>query len=112
MMKRVFIFAQQALFAQGVMSLLGHEPALKVIGCEAELAVALRQIREMQPDVVILVQKDAALTTAPDAIATRFLGEELHTKIIALNLHDNTICIYQREQRVIKEVADLLAAIG
>lgn len=112
MIKRVFIFANQAMFAQGVMSLLAHEPGLEVIGCEADLEAALRQLRETQPDVVIVAQKEATLAPALDAIATRFLAEELHSKIIALNLHDNTICIYQREQRVIKEVADLLAAIA
>lgn len=111
-MKRVFIFANQAMFAQGVMSLLGHEPDLTIIGWEADLDEALRQVRQTQPDVVILAQKDATLAAALDAIATRFLAEELNTKIIELNLHDNTVCIYQREQRVITEVADLLTAIA
>lgn len=111
-MKRVFIFANHAMFAQGVMSLLAHEPDLTVVGWEADLDEALRQVREIQPTVVILAQQDAALATTLDAIATRFLAEELNTKIIELNLHDNTICIYQREQRVIKEVEDLLAVIA
>ena len=112
MIKRVFIFANQALFAQGVMSLLAHEPGLEIIGCGDDLEAALRQLHEIQPDVVILAKKDATLAPALDTLATRFLAEELNTKIIELNLHDNTICIYHREQRVVKEVADLLAAIG
>jgi len=39
------------------------------------------------------------------------LREGLETKVIGLNLQDNTICIYRGEQRVVKDVKDLVEAI-
>jgi len=41
----------------------------------------------------------------------RILREGVGTKVIGLNLQDNTICIYRGEQRVVKEVKDLVEAI-
>jgi hypothetical protein len=39
------------------------------------------------------------------------LREGVGTKVIGLNLEDNTVCIYRGEQRVVKEVEDLVEAI-
>jgi DNA-binding NarL/FixJ family response regulator len=111
-MKRVFIFANQTMFAQGVDSLLGYESDLEVVGWETDPDQAIRHIREIQPDVVILARQDVSHFASLDAIAMRFLREGLGAKIIGLNLQDNTICIYHWEQRVIREVEDLLAAIA
>ena len=41
----------------------------------------------------------------------RILGAGLEIKVIGLNLEDNTLCIYCGEQRVVKEVGDLVRAI-
>jgi hypothetical protein len=39
------------------------------------------------------------------------LREGLETKVIGLNLQDNTMCVYRGEQRVVREVKDLVEAI-
>ncbi len=38
------------------------------------------------------------------------LREGVGTKVIGLNLQDNTMCVYRGEQRVVKEVKDLVEA--
>ena len=48
---------------------------------------------------------------APTPAVVRILREGVGTKVIGLNLQDNTICIYRGEQRVVKEVEDLVEAI-
>jgi DNA-binding NarL/FixJ family response regulator len=110
-MERVFIFSNRSLFTQGVDSLLEREPGLEVVGWETDPDEAIRRIRKVQPDVVILASEDATLWPSADAI--RLLREGLGTKIkiIGLNLQDNTLCIYHGEQREVKEVGDLVRAI-
>jgi len=110
-MRRVFILSNRSLFTQGVDSLLEREPDLEVVGWETDPDKAIRCIQKIQPDVVILTGEDA--TQRPSANAVRLFREGLVTKIkiIGLNLQDNTICIYHGEQRVVKEMQDLLKAI-
>ena len=109
-MKRVFILSSHPLFGQGVESLLRQESRLEIVGREANVDNAMERIKELQPDVVILDGGDAAY--APTGEVMRILRERVGTKVIGLNLHDNTICIYRGEQRVVKEVKDLVEAIG
>jgi len=59
--------------------------------------------------VVILNSSDPAGDHAPAVM--RILREGVGAKVIGLNLQDNTMCIYRGEQRVVKEVKDLVEAI-
>jgi len=62
-----------------------------------------------QPDVVIVDSGDPADDPMPAVM--RILREGVGIKVIGLNLQDNTMCIYRGEQRVVKEVKDLVEAI-
>jgi FdhD protein len=70
---------------------------------------AIERINELRPDVVILDSADPAWKATPTVM--RILKERLGTKVIGLNLHDNTICVYREERRMAKEVKDLVMAI-
>ena len=108
-MKRVFILSSHPLFSQGVENLLRREAGLDIVGREADADKALERIKEIRPDVVIL---DCAEPECDPTLAVmRILREGLETKVIGLNLQDNTICIYRGEQRVVKDVKDLVEAI-
>ncbi len=109
-MKRVFILSTHPLFSQGVESLLRHEPGLEIVGWQADVDNAIERIKELQADVVILDSGDLACNLTPAVM--RILREGGGTKVIGLNLQDNTMCIYRGEQRVVKEVKDLVEAIG
>ena len=104
-MKRVFILSSHPLFSQGVESLLRQEPGVDIVGRETDVDKAIERIKELQPDVVILDNGDPT----PEVMC--ILREGVGTKVIGLNLQDNTICIYRGEQRVVKEVEDLVEAI-
>lgn len=104
-MKRIFMFSTHPLFGRGVESLLCQETGLEIVGWETEVDKAVERIRELQPDVVILDSGDPA----PEVVG--ILREGLGTKVIGLNLQDNTMCIYRGEQRVVKRIEDLVEAM-
>jgi DNA-binding NarL/FixJ family response regulator len=108
-MKRVFILSSHPLFSQGIENLLRREAGLEIVGRETDVDKALERIKELQPNVVIL--ECAEPTCDPTPVLTHLLRERVETKIIGLNLQDNTMCIYRGEQRVVKEVKDLIEAI-
>ncbi len=108
-MMRVLILSNHPLFGQGVESLLRRETGLEIVGRDADVDKAMERIKELQPDVVILDSGDPSCTLTPAVM--RILREGVETKVIGLNLQDNTICIYRGEQRVVKEVKDLLEAM-
>jgi TorA maturation chaperone TorD len=108
-MKRVFLLSSHPLFGQGVESLLRRETGLEIVGCERDVDKAMERIEELWPDVVIVDSSDPGVDLTPEVMC--ILRERLGTKIIGLNLHDNTLCIYRGEQRVVKEVEDLVEAI-
>ena len=62
-----------------------------------------------QPDVVIVDSGDPGCD--PTLAMTRILREGVGTKVVGLDLEDNTMCIYRGEQRVVKEARDLVEAI-
>jgi DNA-binding NarL/FixJ family response regulator len=108
-MRRVFILSSHALFSHGVESLLRQEPGLEIVGRETDVDRAIERIQELRPDVVIFDNNDPEADFRP--VVMRILREGLGTKVIGLNLRDNTVCIYRGEQRVLKEVKDLVEAI-
>ena len=108
-MRRVFILSSHPLFSHGVENLLRRESRLEIVGREADVDKAMERIKELQPDVVIVDSGDPACGLTPAVM--RILREGVGTKVIGLNLQDNTICIYRGEQRVVKEVKDLVKAI-
>ena len=108
-MRRVFILSSHPLFSQGVENLLRQESRLEIVGREADVDKAVERIKELQPDVVILDGGDPARD--PTLAVMRILREGLGAKVIGLNLQDNKMFIYRGEQRVVKEVKDLVEAI-
>jgi DNA-binding NarL/FixJ family response regulator len=108
-MKRVLILSSHPLFGQGVESLLRQESRLEVVGREADVDQAMERIKELQPDVVVIDSADPAGDPTPALMC--ILREGVGIKVIGLNLQDNTVCIYRGEQRVVREVKDLVQAI-
>ena len=108
-MRRVFILFSHPLFSHGVENLLRRESRLEIVGREADVDKAVERIKELQPDVVILDGGDPARD--PTLAVMRILREGLGAKVIGLNLQDNKMFIYRGEQRVVKEVKDLVEAI-
>lgn len=105
----MFILSRHALFGQGIETLLAQEAELKILGLETDLDAAVECIERFRPDVVIVDCDDPALDLTP-AIKC-LLRDRLDVCVVGLSLADNTISIYRGEQRLVREVEDLLAAI-
>ncbi len=106
---RIFILSDQSLFVLGLESLLRREIALEVVCCEADVDQALERIRDLLPDVVIVNEANAPYGSG--SVTARILREAESVKVIGLNLQNNSMCIYRREQRLVHDVQDLVEAI-
>lgn len=107
--KRVFVLSSQSLFSQGVEILLRRDNGIEFIGEETDVERAIPCIRDLQPDVVLLVY--GAAECDPGSIITRILKETPSAKIVGLNLTDKTIRSYWGEQRIADDIGDLLQVI-
>jgi DNA-binding NarL/FixJ family response regulator len=107
-MKRIFMLSSHPLFSQGVESLLRRETGLEIVGREADADQALERIKELRPDVVVL---DSADLRDPMPVVMRIFREGVGAKVISLNLKDDTMHVYRGEQRVVKQVEDLVKVI-
>ena len=102
---RVFMLSTQSLFDVGLENLLRQESALEIVGCEADLEQALVRIKELAPDVIFVSSTEAACY--PTAAMIRLMNGSVGTKIVKLNLQDNTVSMYREDQRQVEEVSDL-----
>ena len=108
-MKRVFFLSSQPLFGQGLVSLLRKDGRFDIVGRETDVELAIQEIKALRPDVVIVDNADVACEPMPAVM--RVLREGLGIKVIGLNLQNNALCIYQGEERVVRDVDDLVKAM-
>jgi DNA-binding NarL/FixJ family response regulator len=107
-MTRIFMFSHLPVLSQGVEILLSKEQGVDIVGRETNVEQALVRIREQCPDVVIL---DGGLQASDAATVAMRILETVKTKVIGLELEDNTISIYRRDQKSVHSIGDLMAAI-
>jgi DNA-binding NarL/FixJ family response regulator len=105
----IFIISNHLLFSRGLESLLGQDAELKVIGQETDVEQAIKQIKELRPDVVIIYGDDER--SIPASTIIEILKVRSGTKVISLNLQNNIFYVYQASQRITHDPEDLLKAI-
>lgn len=108
-MTNVFIISDHNMFSYGLENLLGHEPQFKVVGRELNTDVALKKIEKLKPDVVVIYSDNPSREFK--SIAVNVLKTRTETKVVGLNVHDNTCCTYQVKQWLSNRVSDLIEAI-
>ena len=109
-MTRLLLISDYALFGQGLESLLSEVPDVEIVGYAHDLETALPQVRQRQPDVVILGD---GLTNEQTPVAVmRILDVAPATRVIGLNLADNTACTLYGTRRAISTVSDLVSLIA
>ena len=99
-MTRIFILSQHRMFGRGLESLLRQEDDLELVGQESDEKTALKQIKTLQPHVVIWDSYEA-----PDgsvSVVDRILKDNPGIRVVGLNLHDNNLYVYHLTQRVVK----------
>jgi len=87
MSTRVLLADDHEIFVEGLRSLLNREPQLEVIGAVTGGNQAVRQVREQQPDVVIM---DLSMPDMSGIEATQLIKTERpEVKILCLSMHSD-----------------------
>lgn len=108
-MKRVLMLSNHPLLIRGVESLLRQADGVEFIGRELDVDQVVAGLRAHHPDVIIL--DDRELNGDSALAIMSYLGEPSGIRVIGLSPQQNTICIYCGEQRVTRDVSDLVSAI-
>ena len=105
---RIYIVYQHSLFAEGIRSLLEHQPTVAIVGIERDKAKAFRDVKALRPSVVLIEECKAD----PQPSATwDFLHRQGAGLIIALNLENSAATVYARKSLPISTPSDLLHAV-
>ena len=103
---RVFLVSKRSMFGIGIENLLHQEPTVEIVGCEEASEETLEHIKELAPNVTILIGNESPIDLC------RLLRETAGIKVIGLNLDNNSINIFHGEQRCVQTIQDLLQAIS
>ncbi len=83
----VFIADDHAILREGLANLLAAQPDLRVVGTAAEGREAVRQVAQLQPQVVIL---DIAMPQMNGIEAAREIRERApHARVVMLSMHSS-----------------------
>jgi len=105
--RQVYVVWIHPLFYESVRLLL-DDPSIQLVGATSDYAVAHKQIMTLQPDTIIVEEKEGELSTQ---MLTFLNDSPLLVRIIGLNLADNQLCIYHRERQTVGRAEDLLHLI-
>ena len=101
---RTYIVYHNGLFAQGVRSVLEERCAVKVVGMESDVAKALKAVRSLQPEVIIVEE-------CTGAHQPMRLGAFLHSaaagRVVTLSLDHTFATVYQRNRIPATDLGEL-----
>jgi hypothetical protein len=106
--RRVFILANQPLFAQGVESLLSGQSDIDVVGTALIGPGVFDQVSAAKPDVIII---GAERGEEQSQLVTKSLACASDAKIIGLTPDDNRISIFYQQMKESRRVDDLLEEV-
>jgi len=87
MSTRVLLADDHEIFVEGLRSLLNKEPQLEVVGAVTDGSQAVRQVLELEPDVVIM---DLSMPDMSGIEATQLIKTERpEVKILCLSMHSD-----------------------
>lgn len=109
-MPRVFILSSHGLFGQGVHSLLKQSSDIDIVGWEEDACMAVKKIRALRPAVVITGCAEPHCDLPHEV--SQLLDEELEIKLICIDLNSNSMFIYHKEEKTVKEVGDFMREMG
>jgi hypothetical protein len=105
---RTFIVYHHGLFAQGLRSILEDRSAVKIVGMECDVAKALKAVRALQPEVIIVEE-------CTGKHQPMRLGAFLHSagagRVVTLSLDHGFATVYQRTRVPATDLGLLTKAI-
>jgi DNA-binding NarL/FixJ family response regulator len=102
---RTYIVYEHALFAQGVRSVLEAQDGVQIVGMEKDIGKALKAVRSLQPDVVLLEEPSLKKTHWP------FLQLATTGRVVTLSLDNAFATVYDQRRFVASDAAELAKAI-
>jgi len=108
-MVRVLVVSTLPLLGQGLEAWLRRQRGLNVVGYEPDAGKLGERIERLQPDVVI-IDESACLGDSASALM-RFLAGRPGSKIIGVDLRDNSVRVLSSEERAIDLIRQLLEVI-
>ena len=86
---KIYLIDDHPVMVRGVSQLINAEPTLHVVGSTADWTIALKQIPEIKPDLVIL---DITLTNGNGIEVLKNLRVHFpHLKVLMLSMHDENL---------------------
>jgi DNA-binding NarL/FixJ family response regulator len=105
--RRMFVIWTHPLFHESVRLLLDH-PGLEWVGETSNYEAAQDALQQLRPDTILI---EEAGTTTPNKIMEILEACPWDVRVLGLNLEDNHLKVYHREQRTVGQVEDLLNLI-
>ncbi len=107
---RVFLICVNRLVCEAVDVLLRRE-GITPVGMETNLAAALKRVRSLQPEVVVVEGDAAELDTDLKIQLTCLMYEMANLRVIYFDLANRELDVYSQQQRRLVNAQDLVAAI-
>jgi DNA-binding NarL/FixJ family response regulator len=105
---RTYIVYHHGLFAQGVRSILEARRTVQIVGMESDVARALKAVRSLQPEVVIV---ERSAQNRQHMRLGAFLHSEGAGRVVTLSLDDGFATVYDRRRVTATGPTDLVKAI-
>jgi DNA-binding NarL/FixJ family response regulator len=102
---RTYIVYEHALFAQGVRSVLEAQDGVQIVGMEKDIGKALKAVRSLRPEVVLLEEPSLKETHWP------FLQLATTGRVVTLSLDHAFATVYDQERFPASDPAELAKAI-
>jgi chemotaxis response regulator CheB len=106
---RVLLFAEPSMFNEGIEAMLRQEPGLEIVGREEDPQEALKLIKEVSPDVILVADGEAAAVLASELM--RMVRQGFRMRMVEVHLATNTLCVYRGEQQRIREAGELVETV-
>jgi hypothetical protein len=102
---RTYIVYRNALFAQGIRSVLEGESAVQIVGMEDDMAKAGEAVRALHPDVILMEEPMESGVSCP------FLEWAAASRIVTFSLNHAYATVYDPRHIPAADTADLVRAI-
>jgi DNA-binding NarL/FixJ family response regulator len=102
---RIYIVYRNALFAQGVRSLLAQESGVQIVGMERDMALAINAVRSLQPEVILIEEPIHSEIRWP------FLEVASTSRIVTFSLHHAFATVYDHYRTGAADTEALVKAI-